>query len=91
MRRGDDRRRAGRGGGVLTPPDVENVDRPVETVAAFNAACDPDGYDPDVLDGNATGGLFYDNYPGGTGLTNAAVFGRVAAESAVEHVGGRAE
>ena len=34
--------------------------------------------------GNSTGGLFYDNYPGGTGQTNAAVFGRIAAESAVD-------
>ncbi|MFB6157377.1 MAG: FAD-dependent tricarballylate dehydrogenase TcuA [Haloferacaceae archaeon] len=127
--------------------DIERVDRAVETLESFNAACDPGAYDPDVLDGNATegidppksnwalpiddppftgypvtggmtfgfggvaitpdarvldtrdeplpglfaagnatGGLFYDNYPGGTGLTNAAVFGRVAAESAVEYL-----
>lgn len=32
--------------------------------------------------GNATGGLFYNNYPGGAGLTNVAVFGMVAAECA---------
>jgi tricarballylate dehydrogenase len=38
--------------------------------------------------GNCTGGLFYDNYPGGTGLTNAAVFGKTAAENAVEYVDG---
>ena len=125
---------------------IENVKRAVETVAAYNDACDPtaqDRYDPNSLDGNATsdvrppksnwalpldtppytgypvtggmtfafggvaitpaaevldttdtvipglfaagnatGGLFYNNYPGGTGLTNAAVFGRVAGESA---------
>jgi tricarballylate dehydrogenase len=36
--------------------------------------------------GNCTGELFYDNYPGGTGLTNAAVFGKTAAESAVDYV-----
>lgn len=36
--------------------------------------------------GNCTGGLFYDNYPGGTGLTNAAVSGKAAAENAVEYV-----
>jgi tricarballylate dehydrogenase len=129
--------------------DIEWPERAVETVEAFNAACDPDPgeYDPNVLDGNsaegveppksnwalpldeppftgypvtggmtfafggvaitpdaevldtadrtipglfaagnATGGLFYENYPGGTGLTNAAVFGRVAAESAAEYV-----
>ncbi len=126
---------------------IENVERTVETVEAYNAACDPGEYDPDVLDGNsattveppksnwalpldeppftgypvtggmtfafggvaitpdaavldtqddsipglyaagnATGGLFYDNYPGGTGLTNAAVFGKIAAESAVSAI-----
>ncbi len=126
---------------------LERVDRAVETVAEYNAACDPGEFDPDSLDGNATeglelpktnwalpiddppfvgypvtggmtfgfggvaitpdaevldtrdepieglyaagnatGGLFYNNYPGGTGLTNAAVFGRIAAESAATYV-----
>ena len=32
--------------------------------------------------GEMVGGLFYFNYPGGAGLTSAAVFGRVAGESA---------
>lgn len=27
--------------------------------------------------GNATGGLSYNNYPGNTGLVNAAVFGNI--------------
>lgn len=124
---------------------IGDVDRTVETIEAFNSACDTDEYESDVLDGNdatgidppksnwavpiddppftgfpvtggmtfgfggvaitpdaevldtrdepiprlyaagnATGGLFYDNYPGGTGLTNAAVFGKIAAETAVE-------
>jgi tricarballylate dehydrogenase len=36
--------------------------------------------------GNATGGLFYNNYPGGTGLTNALVYGKIAGESVVEDV-----
>ncbi|MEF8843517.1 MAG: FAD-dependent tricarballylate dehydrogenase TcuA [Haloarculaceae archaeon] len=129
--------------------DIERPERAVETVEAFNAACDgdPGEHDPNTLDGNSaegieppksnwalaldeppftgypvtggmtfafggvaitpdaevldttdrvipglfaagnsTGGLFYENYPGGTGLTNAAVFGRVAAESAAEYV-----
>lgn len=130
--------------------DIEDVEQTVETVEAYNAACDPDafeGYEPDELDGtaatdiepqksnwaypldeppftgypvtggmtfgfggvaittdaevldtadeqiegfyaagNATGGLLYNNYPGGTGLTNAAVFGMVAGESAAEYV-----
>jgi tricarballylate dehydrogenase len=127
--------------------DIERPEKAVETVEAYNEACDPGEYEPNVLDGNstegveppksnwalpldeppftgypvtggmtfafggvaitpdaevldttdrtipglfaagnATGGLFYENYPGGTGLTNAAVFGRVAAESAAEYV-----
>ncbi|HEV7627276.1 MAG TPA: FAD-dependent tricarballylate dehydrogenase TcuA, partial [Streptomyces sp.] len=32
--------------------------------------------------GELVGGLFYFNYPGGTGLTNGAVFGRIAGVSA---------
>lgn len=36
--------------------------------------------------GNTVGGLFYDNYPGGTGLTNAAVFGKIAAERASKYL-----
>ncbi|MBS3760634.1 MAG: FAD-dependent tricarballylate dehydrogenase TcuA [Halodesulfurarchaeum sp.] len=126
---------------------IENVDTTVETIETYNAACAPDEYDPDVLDGNeatgidpeksnwalplddppytgfpvtggmtfgfggvaitsdaevldtrdepiprlyaagnSTGGLFYNNYPGGTGLTNAAVFGKIAAETAVRDI-----
>lgn len=124
---------------------IENVERTVETIEAFNAACDPGEFEPNDLDGNATegleppksnwaypideppftaypvtggmtfafggvgittdaeiidtsddvipglyaagnstGGLFYNNYPGGTGLTNAAVFGKIAGENAAE-------
>lgn len=32
--------------------------------------------------GEIVGGLFYHNYPGGTGLTSGAVFGRIAGEAA---------
>ena len=32
--------------------------------------------------GELVGGVFYFNYPGGTGLTNGAVFGRIAGTSA---------
>jgi len=132
---------------LLNRLGVEDVDRAVESIEEYNAACDPGEYDPNSLDGNAaesidppksnwalpieeppfvgypvtggmtfafggvaispdaevldtrdepipglfgagnaTGGLFYENYPGGTGLTNAAVFGKVAAETAVEFV-----
>jgi tricarballylate dehydrogenase len=34
--------------------------------------------------GELVGGLFYNNYPGGTGLMAGAVFGRIAGESAGE-------
>ena len=37
--------------------------------------------------GELVGGLFYFNYPGGTGLAAGAVFGRVAGASAVHDVG----
>jgi tricarballylate dehydrogenase len=32
--------------------------------------------------GELVGGLFYFNYPGGTGLTSGSVFGRIAGTSA---------
>ena len=35
--------------------------------------------------GELVGGLFYFNYPGGTGLTSGAVFGRIAGYSASNH------
>ena len=34
--------------------------------------------------GELVGGLFYFNYPGGTGLTSGAVFGRIAGTTAGE-------
>ncbi len=35
--------------------------------------------------GELVGGLFYFNYPGGTGLTSGAVFGKIAGESAASY------
>jgi tricarballylate dehydrogenase len=35
--------------------------------------------------GELVGGLFYHNYPGGTGLTSGAVFGKIAGEGAGGH------
>jgi len=35
--------------------------------------------------GELVGGIFYFNYPGGTGLTNGAVFGRIAGAGAAAH------
>ncbi len=36
--------------------------------------------------GELVGGVFYNNYPGGTGLMNGSVFGKVAGRSAAEYV-----
>lgn len=57
-------------GGVAITPEAEVLDTRDEVIPGLYAA------------GNATGGLFYGNYPGGSGLTNAAVFGRIAGERA---------
>ncbi len=38
--------------------------------------------------GELVGGLFYHNYPGGTGLTSGAVFGRIAGTTAGHYVTG---
>lgn len=35
--------------------------------------------------GELTGGIFYNNYPGGTGLINGAVFGKIAGQSAARY------
>lgn len=37
--------------------------------------------------GEMVGGIFYFNYPGGTGLTNGAVFGRLAGQGAARFAG----
>jgi len=133
---------------LLAELGCDRPERGAETVRAFNAQCDPDEFDPDVLDGNeatgieppksnwalpldeppyygwavtggitfgfggvatdtrarvldtvgrpipglyaagnSVGGLFFDNYPGGTGLSNAAVYGKLAAEDASDYLG----
>ena len=36
--------------------------------------------------GEMVGGLFYHNYPGGSGLASGAVFGRIAGASAADYV-----
>ena len=38
--------------------------------------------------GELVGGLFYHNYPGGTGLTSGAVFGRIAGNTSGRYVAG---
>lgn len=40
--------------------------------------------------GEIVGGIFYHNYPGGTGLINGAVFGKIAGASAAHHSKARA-
>ena len=37
--------------------------------------------------GELEGGIFYFNYPGGSGLTNGTVFGRIAGRSAAKSLG----
>ena len=41
--------------------------------------------------GELVGGLFYHNYPGGTGLTSGAVFGRIAGEGAGAYALGKGQ
>lgn len=61
-------------GGVAINSDAEVLDRREKAISGLYAA------------GNSTGGLFFNNYPGGTGLMNAATFGKIAAENATEYV-----
>ena len=54
--------------GITTDPHVLDTDhRPIRGLYAA---------------GELVGGLFYFNYPGGTGLTSGSVFGRLAGDSA---------
>ncbi|MFP9061673.1 FAD-dependent tricarballylate dehydrogenase TcuA [Natrialbaceae archaeon A-chndr2] len=59
-------------GGIAITPEAEVLDTCDNIIPGLYAA------------GNVTGGLFYSNYPGGSGLTNAAVFGKIAAENAAD-------
>ncbi|MBW8784104.1 MAG: FAD-binding protein [Novosphingobium sp.] len=131
--------------GLAEQLDID-VDGLKQTIAEFNAACQPGEYNPSILDGVGTkgitppksnwalpidkapytgfvvtcgitftfgglkidtegrvldlvekpipglfaagelvGGLFYQNYPGGTGLLNGSVFGRLAGKNAGRH------
>jgi tricarballylate dehydrogenase len=57
-------------GGLRITPSCEVVDVDGHTIPGLYAA------------GELVGGLFYFNYPGGTGLMSGAVFGRIAGASA---------
>ncbi len=57
-------------GGVKVTTDAQVVDTEGEAIAGLYAA------------GEMVGGIFYFNYPGGTGLMAGAVFGKIAGASA---------
>ncbi|MBN8955013.1 MAG: FAD-dependent tricarballylate dehydrogenase TcuA [Rhizobiales bacterium] len=58
-------------GGLRINTDAQVLDVDLEPIKGLYAA------------GEIVGGIFYFNYPGGSGLINGAVFGRVAGKSAV--------
>ena len=60
-------------GGLRINTDAQVISTDGEPIAGLYAA------------GELVGGIFYFNYPGGTGLTNGAVFGRIAGASAALH------
>ena len=66
-------------GGVKITPMAQVVDTEEKPIPGLYAA------------GELVGGIFYSNYPGGTGLMNGAVFGRVAGESAGQFATGKAD
>ena len=58
------------GGLRIDPSSAQVLDTDMQAIPGLFAA------------GELVGGLFYFNYPGGTGLTNGSVFGRIAGRSA---------
>ena len=60
-------------GGPKITPNAEVVDVEEQPISGLYAA------------GELVGGIFYFNIPGGCGLMNGAVFGRVAGENAARH------
>jgi len=61
-------------GGLKTDPNTSSV------ISQLNGQPIPGMF----AAGEMVGGLFYDNYPGGSGLTSGAIFGRKAGRSAAE-------
>ena len=59
-------------GGVRVTEDAQVVDKDLEPINGLYAA------------GEMVGGIFYFNYPGGTGLMSGAVFGRIAGAAAAQ-------
>jgi N-methylhydantoinase A/oxoprolinase/acetone carboxylase beta subunit len=64
-------------GGVRIDEAARVLDRAGRPIKGLHAA------------GELVGGLFYHNYPGGSGLTSGAVFGRRAGATAATHAGAR--
>jgi tricarballylate dehydrogenase len=62
-------------GGLRINTDAEVLNTDYQPIRGLHAA------------GELVGGLFYFNYPGGTGLTSGAVFGRIAGASAADVAG----
>jgi tricarballylate dehydrogenase len=60
------------GGLRIDPSSAQVIDTDMQPIPGLFAA------------GELVGGLFYFNYPGGTGLTNGSVFGRIAGTSAAK-------
>jgi len=65
-------------GGVRIDTDARVLSNDYQQIPGLTAA------------GEMVGGIFYNNYPGGTGLMNGAVFGRLAGASAAAHAVGNA-
>ena len=65
-------------GGVRIDPHAQVIDTEGEPIPGLYAA------------GEMVGGIFYFNYPGGTGLMSGAVFGRIAGTSAGRRAAGTA-
>ena len=61
-------------GGLRINSDAEVIDADLDVIPGLYAC------------GELVGGIFYHNYPGGTGLTNGSVFGRIAGTSAAAAV-----
>jgi tricarballylate dehydrogenase len=57
-------------GGLRITPDAQVIDADQDVIPGLYAC------------GELVGGIFYHNYPGGSGLTNGSVFGRIAGTSA---------
>ncbi|MBI3045212.1 MAG: FAD-dependent tricarballylate dehydrogenase TcuA [Betaproteobacteria bacterium] len=60
-------------GGIKINPEAEVLDQMNAAIPGLFAA------------GEIVGGIFYFNYPGGSGLTSGAVFGKVAGTNAAKH------